>query len=95
METAALVVVCAKLTNPPFTGSFPGFKCIKCGQELQATAKGRDAIKAGGFPLCNKCGFAFLDYRKKSGKSKGDLYFFTDEMRLQMEETLRNRHDNN
>ena len=87
------VVICAKLTHPTFTGSFPGFKCINCGQALQATVRGRDAINGGGYPICNKCGFDFINHRRNAGKS--DLMFFSPEVRRQMEYELKHRHDNN
>ena len=70
-EPEPTVVVCAELSTaaPLRPGREGGFSCLRCKQSLQATPAGAQAIRKGGLPLCNRCGFELIKLRQETGKS--------------------------
>jgi len=50
-----------------------GYKCRVCGEELQVSPPGVAQIAAGGWPLCNACGFAMA----AEAREQGNLAFTT------------------
>jgi len=63
-----LVIVCRQYlpgtADDLMPGNILGYSCAICGRALQARPSAIKHIEAGSDPLCNPCGFAFVEYMK-------------------------------
>jgi len=63
-----LVVVCRQYlpgtADDLVPGNILGHSCAICGRALQVRPPALQHIEAGSSPLCNPCGFAFVEYVK-------------------------------
>jgi len=60
------IVICRRASDPLLPGSKTGYQCAICGLEVAVTPPGQQVIADGGEPLCNSCGFEFIDLAQQS-----------------------------
>jgi hypothetical protein len=60
MKPPCKIIMCRSAADSLLPQHERGYICRLCGTKLQVSPEGRAQIAAGGTPVCNKCGLAFV-----------------------------------